>query len=169
MAGKRLDIPTRQNPSRGSKSRAETKPAEKKAEKPKPKPKTKPKPPVSDVQTKDTPTPKKTAPIRRSYIQFPGPFARIWLDSMKENDPIWSSKENINKFEQSFEVSLQPFEHSLDQLFPSVAVKFEFIRFKDKTQSSTLPRMGRGPVCAVDGSLQKCHQAQPFVPAFLYM
>ncbi|KAK6905116.1 hypothetical protein I203_105935 [Kwoniella mangroviensis CBS 8507] len=29
--------------------------------------------------------------------------------------------------------------------------------------------MGRGPVCAVDGSLQKCHQAQPFVPAFLYI
>ncbi|WWD00040.1 hypothetical protein V866_006948 [Kwoniella sp. B9012] len=169
MTGKRLDIPTRQNPSRGSKSKAESKPAEKKAEKPKPKPKSKSKPPVSDVQTKDTPTPKKNAPIRQTYAQFPGPFARIWLDSMKENDPIWSSKENIKKFEQSFGVSLQPFEHSLDQLFPSVAVKFEFIRFKDKTQSSTLPRMGRGPVCGVDGSLQRCHQAQPFVPSFLYI
>ena len=90
-------------------------------------------------------------------------YAQRWIDNYKDEDPVFSSPEQLLALEQSIGHSVQPYNHCPRELFPTVAAKFGLQRY---LPTSSLPMGSRGLQCVTVAGKGNCHR--PSLPAFLY-
>lgn len=94
-----------------------------------------------------------------------GPWGTEWVADMKSSDPVFADGQKLDRLERLIApLTLQPFAHSNDHLFPNYAIRLGFERFLPGKSTS----MGkRGPLCYLaDGETARCHY--PCFPAFMY-
>ena len=104
-------------------------------------------------------------PAAITYPTFPGKWATRFVDLYLETDPIFGKQGISSTLARA--VSIQPYDHAPDHLFPPAAEKFGMVRYVPAQEDAPALLGARGPKCAQGGRQVTCH-SKNHLPAFLY-